>query len=150
MSVNDIVSFKFSHTPVITLITINTMPALTVAEEDFTSIPVLDFSQAQSPEKNPDFLSELRNALVRVGFFYVKNHSIPAKVQEDAMDRSFKFFDLPLDTKLEIENTHSKHFLGYSSMKGESTASRADNNESIQVSAEPSLITALKPENDPF
>lgn len=109
------------------------MPAVTIPEGDFTSIPVLDFSQAQSPETKSQFLSQLRTALVKVGFFYVKNHQIPNQVQEDAMDQSLRFFELPLETKLEIENTHSKHFMGYSSMKGESTASRADNNESIQV-----------------
>jgi isopenicillin N synthase-like dioxygenase len=105
-------------------------------EGDFTSIPTLDLSLASSPSTKPQFLSELRNALVRVGFFYVKNHSILAQTQQDAIEQSFEFFALPLEKKLEVATVHSKHFLGYNSMGAESTSAQTDYNESIAVGAD--------------
>ncbi|GAB1313735.1 hypothetical protein MFIFM68171_03945 [Madurella fahalii] len=103
---------------------------------DFVSIPTLDLSLARSSETKERFLSELRNALVRVGFFYVKNHSIPGHVQQDALQQSMAFFNLPLEKKLEIETVYSKHFLGYNRMDAEKTSARADHNESIAIGAD--------------
>jgi len=100
---------------------------------DFTAIPTLDLSLASSPETRPQFLLELRDALVRVGFLYVKNHPIPPQVEQDAIQKSTEFFNLPLDKKLEIETVHSRHFLGYNRMDAESTAAKVDHNESIAV-----------------
>ncbi|CAI4218576.1 unnamed protein product [Parascedosporium putredinis] len=42
----------------------------------FTSIPILDLSLARNPETKPDFLKELRHALMEVGFLYLKNVGI--------------------------------------------------------------------------
>lgn len=106
----------------------------TEAAMDFTTVPVLDLSLAESPETEPQFLSELRNALVQVGFFYLKNHSIPESVQRDAIQQAMELFDLPLDKKLEMETVKSKHFLGYNRMASEKTAAEIDYNESIAVS----------------
>ncbi|KAL4984147.1 hypothetical protein BDW68DRAFT_180936 [Aspergillus falconensis] len=78
---------------------------------DFTTIPILDLSLARTPTTKSQFLSELRDGLVRVGFFYLKNHPIPEEVQHDAMQQSREFFSLPLHKKLEIDVVHSKHFL---------------------------------------
>lgn len=99
----------------------------------FTSIPVMDLSLCKSPSTKPQLLHDLRNALVRTGFFYVKNHSISEEVQQRAIDESTAFFKLPLDKKLEIETVNSKHFLGYNSMDTEWTAAKVDHNESIAV-----------------
>ncbi|KAK0732285.1 hypothetical protein B0H67DRAFT_679736 [Lasiosphaeris hirsuta] len=74
-------------------------------QADFTIIPTIDLSLAQSPETKPLLLSELRSTLVRVGFFYVKNHGIPEQVQQDAIEQSAKFFELPLEEELEIETS---------------------------------------------
>lgn len=50
----------------------------TEAAMDFTTVPVLDLSLAGSLTRTePQFLPELRNALVQMGFFYLKNHSNP-------------------------------------------------------------------------
>lgn len=100
---------------------------------DFTVVPTLDLSLASSPETKAQFLSELRDALVRVGFFYVKNHSIPGHVQQDAIQKSTEFFNLPLEKKLEVETVNSRHFLGYNRMDAEKTGARIDHNESIAV-----------------
>lgn len=103
-------------------------------ETTFTSIPVLDFSLVESPALKPIFLSQLREALVVVGFFYLKNTSVSADVQTNFIERSKDLFSLPLEKKLEIDMVNSKHFLGYSRLGCERTARKTDNREMFDVS----------------
>ncbi|PHH65818.1 hypothetical protein CDD81_1187 [Ophiocordyceps australis] len=100
-----------------------------VAQETFSSIPVLDFRLSQSPESKPLFLSQLREALVIVGFFYLKNPPVPQHVRNSFVEKSIELCDLPLDKKLKIDMINSKHFLGYSRRGLEKTARRTDNRE---------------------
>ncbi|KAI9730898.1 MAG: hypothetical protein M1834_005616 [Cirrosporium novae-zelandiae] len=95
----------------------------------FTSIRVLDFSLVESPATKPIFLSELREALVIVGFFYLKNTPISAEVRKAFVQKSMDLCNLPLEKKLEIEMIKSKHFLGYSRMGCERTAQKMDHRE---------------------
>lgn len=104
---------------------------------DFTSIPTIDLALAKSLETETLFFSELRRALVQVGFFYLKNHSIPQSVKQEAVQHANAFFDLPLEKKLAIETARSKHFLGYNRMDSETTAATTDHNESLAVNMSP-------------
>jgi isopenicillin N synthase-like dioxygenase len=110
--------------------------------DNFTSIPILDYSCSQSPTTKPKFLSDLRAALVKVGFFQIINSPLPLQLQQDALRLSAQFFNLSTDEKLQIENIHSRHFLGYSKINSESTAAQTDHNESILVCL-PSFIITL-------
>ena len=101
--------------------------------ENFTSIPILDYLSSQSSTTKPKFLSDLRSALVKVGFFQITNSPLPLQLQQNALRLSAQFFKLSTDEKLQIENIHSRHFLGYSKINSESTAARTDHNESILV-----------------
>ncbi|KID95662.1 Oxoglutarate/iron-dependent oxygenase, partial [Metarhizium majus ARSEF 297] len=100
-----------------------------VVTDNFTSIPILDFSQAQAAATKPHFLSKLREALVVVGFFYLKNHSVPKQVQNDFVDKSKALCSLPLEKKLKMDMVNSKHFLGYSRVGFEKTARITDKRE---------------------
>jgi isopenicillin N synthase-like dioxygenase len=102
--------------------------------QSFTTIPVLDFSLSASPDTKPRFLSELRNAVVNVGFFYLVHTPIAPHVQQAFIEKSLAVFDLPLEKKLEIEMVNSKHFLGYSRLGAETTASKTDYREQFDVS----------------
>ena len=102
-------------------------------DDDFTQIPIIDLALVKSPATKPQFLLQLRDALVRVGFFYIKNHAITADVQQKAQDQCMEFFNLSLEKKLEVETVHSKHFVGYNRMDAEKTATQVDHNESIAV-----------------
>lgn len=102
----------------------------------FTSIPVLDLSLIESPASKPIFLSKLRDALVLVGFFYLKNTSISADVQKAFVQKSIDLCNLPLEKKLEIDMVKSKHFLGYSRLGHERTARKLDHREMFDVSEE--------------
>lgn len=105
----------------------------------FTSIPVLDFSQAISDK--PVFLEALREALVNVGFFYLRNAPIPREIQEEFTERALELFDLPLEKRLEIEMVNSPHFLGYSRLCAEITALKLDHREQFDVSAHPASVS---------
>lgn len=99
----------------------------------FTSIPVLDLSLVESPATKPLFLSELRRALVIVGFFYLKNTPVSTDVQKEFVQKSKDLFNLPLEKKLEIDMVNSKHFLGYSRLGCERTARKTDHREMFDV-----------------
>ncbi|KAH7227167.1 uncharacterized protein BKA55DRAFT_527098 [Fusarium redolens] len=114
--------------------------------DNFTSIPILDYSCSQSPTTKPKFLSDLRAALVKVGFFQIINSPLPLQLQQDALRLSAQFFNLSTDEKLQIENIHSRHFLGYSKINSESTAAQTDHNESILMGPD---LPALGP-NEPI
>ncbi|KAK8143882.1 hypothetical protein G3M48_006616 [Beauveria asiatica] len=90
--------------------------------DDFTAVPVIDLSLAQDPATKPRFLSDLQAALVRVGFFYIKNHAVPHEAQQVLLQKSASFFRLPTEKKLEFDIARSKHFSGYSRMVNETTA----------------------------
>lgn len=95
---------------------------------------MLDFSQALSPSK-PTFLANLREALVNVGFFYLRNAPISAQSQEQFIEKALGLFELPLEKKLEIEMVNSPHFLGYSRLGAEITALKPDYREQFDVSS---------------
>ncbi|KAI0132403.1 putative oxidoreductase [Xylariales sp. AK1849] len=106
----------------------DTIPEASTARS-FTSIPVIDLSLAADPSTKGLLLSELRNALVVVGFFYLVNTSIPRDIREAFVEKSTELCNLPLEKKLEIDMINSKHFLGYSRMGLEKTARKTDNRE---------------------
>lgn len=102
--------------------------------DEFTEVPVVDYSLSQRQDTKAEFLSQLRNAIVNVGFFYLSNHSIPEEVQQAALEQSDAFFNLPLQQKLDIDSSLSKHFLGYNRMNAEKTVAIVGRNESVFVS----------------
>jgi isopenicillin N synthase-like dioxygenase len=88
----------------------------------------------ESPTTKKQFLKQLQNAIVNVGFFYIKNTGIPREIQNQMTEKAISFFDLPLEKKLEVEMVNSKHFLGYARLGTEITAQKADFREQCDVS----------------
>jgi hypothetical protein len=87
------------------------------ASGQFTSIPILSLEQARNPDMKPAFLSELRDALLNVGFLYLADTGLPLNLIQQVKDETFKFFDesiLPLKEKERIEMKNEKSFLGWS------------------------------------
>ncbi|OAA54980.1 2og-Fe oxygenase family protein [Niveomyces insectorum RCEF 264] len=105
----------------------------------FTSIPVLDLSLADDPATKPAFLADLRNALIEVGFFYVKNVGVPDELYDRVIEQGRAFFDIPLEEKLKIEMKNAPSFLGYSRLSAEITAGAVDHREQIDLSTEHAL-----------
>lgn len=82
------------------------------------NIPILDLSQYRpsDPSSQADtdsFLEQLHTAMRDVGFFYIKNHGVSEKLQQDSLELTKTFFALPVEEKLKVETVNSPHFRGY-------------------------------------
>ncbi|KAL1842541.1 hypothetical protein VTJ49DRAFT_5017 [Mycothermus thermophilus] len=102
----------------------------------FTSIPILDLSLAKDPATKPEFLKELRHALMEVGFLYLKNVGISDETFQRVIEEGVAFFDIPEEEKLKIEMKNAPSFLGYSRLAAEITAGAIDHREQIDLSTE--------------
>jgi len=80
----------------------------------FQEIPILDVSLARDEATKPAFLEQLLDALLNVGFLYIKNTGIDQGLFDKVCEEGIRFFDLPEDEKLRIEMKNAKSFLGYS------------------------------------
>lgn len=80
----------------------------------FREIPILDLSLARDESTKPTFLEQLLDALLNVGFLYIKNTGIDQALFDKVCNEGIRFFDLPDDEKLRIEMKNAKSFLGYS------------------------------------
>lgn len=78
----------------------------------FDAIPILDLSLSQDPNTKPTFLSNLRHALLEVGFLYINNTGIDQSLIDDVIKNGKAFFDLPDEAKLAIQMTNAASFLG--------------------------------------
>lgn len=65
----------------------------------FTAIPILDLALAKDPSTKPQFLEELRHALLEVGFLYLRNVGIPEELTKSVVREGIGFFDLPDEEK---------------------------------------------------
>ncbi|KAJ5905362.1 oxidoreductase [Penicillium subrubescens] len=101
-----------------------------------SSIPTVDYSLSTSPVTRPQFLSQLRDALVKVGFFYLKNHPISKFQQKDLLAQARELFQLSPEKKREIGMTRSKHFVGYVGLDDGLTLTKKDHRESYTLGYE--------------
>ncbi|KAK0278809.1 hypothetical protein LTR35_009074 [Friedmanniomyces endolithicus] len=100
----------------------------------FTTIPVLDLSEARSEDTKPAFLKQLRQALLTVGFLYIKGTGIEQDLYDRVCEEGIRFFGLPDEEKLKIEMKNEPSFLGYSKLGNEITAQKADWREQLDLS----------------
>ncbi|KAJ7786706.1 hypothetical protein B0H14DRAFT_2473945 [Mycena olivaceomarginata] len=89
---------------------------MSLAQQPFKAIPIIDLSNISSTEPvvRRALVAEIKHACMEVGFFYVKNHGIPQEVMQQTLTQMTRFFDLPLEEKLEVENKKTPNFMGYS------------------------------------
>ncbi|TVY55156.1 putative 2-oxoglutarate-dependent dioxygenase DIN11, partial [Lachnellula suecica] len=102
----------------------------------FAEIPLLDFALASDPATKPQFLDSLRNAIVNVGFLYIKNTTVSDSTQGTLTQKGIEALELPLEEKLKIEMANSKHFLGYARLGTEITAMKSDYREQYDFATE--------------
>ena len=103
---------------------------------DFKEIPILDLSLADDPQEKPQFLADLRNALLNVGFLYIKNYGISQELVKQVCKFGIEFFDLSEEDKLKCEMKNGPHFLGYNRLGTEITAKQKDYREQIDLATE--------------
>lgn len=95
-------------------------------EVAFNEIPVIDLSPAFADDAGLRKVAEaVRDACVRVGFFYVKHHGVDRATIDAAFAQAENFFSLPLDVKMKIHVGKSPNFRGYTPLLGENTDSTA-------------------------
>jgi isopenicillin N synthase-like dioxygenase len=68
----------------------------------FTSIPILDLALSRNPATKPEFLDQLRNALMEVGFLYLKNVGISDELWDEVIKEGKSFFDIPREEKYDL------------------------------------------------
>ncbi|MFO1078998.1 MAG: 2-oxoglutarate and iron-dependent oxygenase domain-containing protein, partial [Reyranellaceae bacterium] len=113
---------------------------LAARQVPFTEIPVIDFA----PMATGDALARqavgdaVRDACTRVGFFYVKNHTVPQPVIDRTFAAAHRFFDLPLESKLAVDVARSPNLRGYTRLLGENTdpTARGDLHEGFDLALE--------------
>lgn len=111
----------------------------------FDTIPVLDLSLADNPETKSQFLSELRHAIIDIGFLYIKNFGIDQAFLDQVCEVGKQFFELPMEEKLRIEMKNGPHFLGYSRLGNEITARKTDFREQVDIGTELPTPTSQDP-----
>jgi isopenicillin N synthase-like dioxygenase len=101
---------------------------------DFTSIPIIDFSLAKT--NKPLFLSQLRHALINVGFLYLSNSSVDPSLVKNLKAYLDPLFALPQDVKDGIKMSNSQHFLGYTKLGAEFTKGSLDQREQFDFATQ--------------
>lgn len=89
-----------------------TVATFILLKMSFHSIPILDLSLAQTESTKPAFLECLRNALLDIGFLYIKNTGIEDSLIQNVIEQGKAFFDLPEEKKLEVQMKNKPSFLG--------------------------------------
>ena len=104
-----------------------------------TSLPVLDigpFLDDETGAAGAAFVDELRETLHGPGFCYLVGHGIAATTEAAVMDVAATFFAQPEDQRLEIVNTNTPHFRGYTRLGMEHTNGASDWRDQIDIGPE--------------
>lgn len=105
------------------------------------SLPVLDLSLLDAgAEEAAQFRSDLREVTHDVGFFYLVGHGVDPGLIDEILNESRRFFELPEEQKLEIENVHSPQFRGYTRVGGELTHGDVDWREQIDIGVDRAVV----------
>lgn len=75
-----------------------------------TGIPTIDL-------RDRDAAQQIGAACATVGFFQIVGHGVPAEVVDTAWDQAGRFFDLPLDQRLQAARRHDGDAYGYLPME---------------------------------
>ncbi|EGV61636.1 Clavaminate synthase-like protein [Yamadazyma tenuis ATCC 10573] len=105
----------------------------------FNEIPSLDLSLALDPSTKPQFLQQLRYALIDVGFLLLKNYESVGPSPDDFQSikhQTEAFFRLPQSVKDGCSMLNSRHFLGYNKLANEITSKHTDWREQVDLANE--------------
>jgi isopenicillin N synthase-like dioxygenase len=68
-------------------------------DQDFSSVPVLDYALTGDPATRSEFLDQLRDALVNVGFLYLSNPPVSQDDIDLVIDYAPRLFTIPQEKK---------------------------------------------------
>ncbi|KAG0249597.1 hypothetical protein BG011_009108 [Mortierella polycephala] len=127
----------------------------TISKPAIKSIPTLKSTSAPIQIKTlslqdylclqtrPRFLREMRESLIEIGTFYIKDHGVPTELTSGVMKVIQDFFSLPLEEKKKILIGNSRHFRGYKVMGEELTNNEVDHREQLQFGPEQDAINTF-------
>ncbi|KAI6107667.1 hypothetical protein EDD16DRAFT_1898714 [Pisolithus croceorrhizus] len=79
----------------------------------FDSIPIIDVGHASTHEERVALAQQIRDACMNVGFFYITNHGIPEETINNILSAMQAYFNLPVETKVELYHRQGGHYRGY-------------------------------------
>lgn len=88
----------------------------------------------------------LDDACRNIGFFAIVGHGVPQPVIDHAWSAASRFFELPLEDKLQLRSDMADYPYGYSPMSGESLAGAADSDVAGDLNESFSLSPPRRPE----
>lgn len=101
--------------------------------KEIPSIDLSEYKNAKTPEQKAEFYKKLLYAAHEIGFFYLVGHDVEQDLCENIRKQSAEFFALPIETKMKISLSNSKHFRGYTAVGGEYTLGNKDWREEIDL-----------------
>ncbi|KAF9100637.1 hypothetical protein BGX29_006399 [Mortierella sp. GBA35] len=114
--------------------------------EKVKTLSLQDFANQQTRAR---FLSDMRESLMELGTFYIKDHGITTEMTSDAMKAVQDYFALPLEEKKKMLIGNSRHFRGYKLIGEEFTNNQVDHREQLQFGPEQSAIESFEPTISP-
>ena len=96
-------------------------PALLAERIPLEAVPVIDLESflAGTQEERTQVARRIGEACRNIGFFYIVNHGVPAELRAAVFAEAKRFFDSPLERKLEIDIERSACHRGYFKLGGE-------------------------------
>lgn len=104
-----------------------------------TSLPRLDIAPFLADPQSVaarDFADALTAACHQVGFVYLVGHGVDSEIERDVFGAARRFFALPEVDRMEIVNTNSPHFRGYTRLGHEHTNGVSDRRDQIDIGPE--------------
>ena len=115
-------------------------PGLESTRVPFTEIPVVDFTAMSGSDlaAKQALAADIDAACTDVGFFYIKNHGVPASTIEALYKASEWFFSQDLEIKRSVDISRSSVNRGYIPMYGEknNSKSKGDLKETFDMAIE--------------
>lgn len=100
-------------------------------------LPVLNLQRfAKDHPERDEALAELRDVARNLGFFYLEGHGLPQSRIDEIIALSRRFFELPVEDKLEIEMVKSPYFRGYNRAGLEHTRGKQDWREQVDFGSD--------------
>ncbi|GAA5891945.1 hypothetical protein JCM6882_007416 [Rhodosporidiobolus microsporus] len=112
----------------------------------FDEIPIVDLAPFLQPDATEEarskVVAEVRHACENVGFMYFRGHGLPQRVMDKAFEEAQRYFEQPLESKMEQHYQKSPVFRGFEPERGNVQGDRKE------VCYEPAA-DPLNPSNEP-
>ncbi|KAJ5359399.1 uncharacterized protein N7496_011812 [Penicillium cataractarum] len=96
------------------------MPALTKSSFYLPLVDITPFLEDPQGAAAQEVIDSVRTACRSTGFFQIKGHKVPLRLQKSVFEASARFFALPLKNKLELDSRKTVGFRGYDVMETQS------------------------------